>query len=306
MINAGIIVPIRHRPPRPAPSPQAVRPWFRVNAAATTTTSARSVTIAATGPLAEPLAPPSGTPRHGRTPRLAAIGKVRAPTDSRGGTRLPFIRNLLTRGNGKLGEGVHAWSIPAVETCPGRSGLCSRVCYARSGRFRTRTMQSRLAENLAAARADDFAARVVAEVRRRGVHVLRIHVSGDFYDAEYAQKWATIARRCPGTTFYAYTRSWRVPTIAPALAELAGLPNVRLWYSCDAETGPPPELPPGIRIAYLQTDGHEQPIGDLVFRVRPLRGPMASRPALAVVCPTELSVPRRPDVTCTSCRLCHR
>jgi hypothetical protein len=34
---------------------------------------------------------------------------------------MPFICNLLTRGNGKLGEGIHVWSLPAVETCPGRT-----------------------------------------------------------------------------------------------------------------------------------------------------------------------------------------
>ena len=138
------------------------------------------------------------------------------------------ISNLLTRGNGKLGEGTHAWSLPAIETCPGRSDLCARVCYARSGRFRTRTMRSRLAENLAVAQADDFVARITAEVQRRGVHTLRIHVSGDFYDPDYALKWATIARRCLRTTFYAYTRSWRVPPIFPALEELARLRNVHL------------------------------------------------------------------------------
>ena len=66
---------------------------------------------------------------------------------------MPHIQNLLSRGNGKLGEGIHAWSLPAIDSCPGRSDLCSRVCYARSGRFKTRTMQSRLAENLAAAQA---------------------------------------------------------------------------------------------------------------------------------------------------------
>jgi hypothetical protein len=219
---------------------------------------------------------------------------------------LPHIRNLLTRGNGKLGEGIHAWSLPAVETCPGRSDLCTRVCYARSGRFRTRTMQSRLAENLIDAQADDFAARITAEIHRRGVHTLRIHVSGDFYDAEYTRKWATIARRCPRTTFYAYTRSWRTPTITQALGELAQFRNVRLWFSCDAETGPPSDLSSGVRTAYLQTDRHEQPTGDLVFRVRPLRGQPTPRPHHSVICPTEILSPRRPDVTCTSCRLCHR
>ena len=138
---------------------------------------------------------------------------------SRGGTPVPFIRNLLPRGNGKLGEGIHAWSLPAVETCPGRSDLCSRVCYARSGRFHTRAMQTRLSENLALSQADDFVTRITAEILRRGVNILRIHVSGDFYDARYVNKWAAIARRCPRTTFYGYTRSWRVPSIVPALVE---------------------------------------------------------------------------------------
>ena len=219
---------------------------------------------------------------------------------------MPFIRDLLTRGNGKLGEGIHAWSLPAVETCPGRSDLCSRVCYARSGRFHTRTMQARLAENLAVTRADDFVPRIIAEITRRGVHTLRIHVSGDFYDAGYVAKWAAIARRCPRTTFYAYTRSWRVPSILPALVSLADRPNVRLWFSCDSETGLPLDLPPGIRVAYLQTDRHEEPTGDLIFRVRPLRGLPIPHPTPAVICPTEVTAPRTTHVTCTSCRLCHR
>ncbi len=72
-------------------------------------------------------------------------------------------RNLLTRSNGKLGEGIHAWSLPAVETCPGHSALCERVCYARTGRYRTQFMQDRLAENLDAALAEDFVARVTAD-----------------------------------------------------------------------------------------------------------------------------------------------
>ena len=33
---------------------------------------------------------------------------------------MTMIRPLLGRGNGKLGEAVHTWSLPAVATCPGR------------------------------------------------------------------------------------------------------------------------------------------------------------------------------------------
>jgi hypothetical protein len=219
---------------------------------------------------------------------------------------VPFIRNLLTRGNGKLGEGVHAWSLPAVETCPGRTDICSRVCYARSGRFRIRAMQARLTENQAIAQADDFVARITAEVHRRGVHTLRIHVSGDFYDAAYALKWFTIALACPRTTFYAYTRSWRITSIVPALVALADRPNVRLWFSCDAETGLPLDLPRGVRVAYLQIDRHEEPTGDLLFRVRPLRRLPTPQSPLSVRCPSEITAPRPTNVTCTSCRLCHR
>jgi hypothetical protein len=62
-------------------------------------------------------------------------------------------------------------------------------------------MQARLAENQAIAQADDFVARITAEIHRRGVQTLRIHVSGDFYEADYVKKWAAITRRCPRTTF---------------------------------------------------------------------------------------------------------
>ena len=87
------------------------------------------------------------------------------------------VRNLLTRGNGKLGEGIHAWSIPAIETCPGRSALCERVGYAREGRFRTQFMQDRLAENLDAAADLEVAGYWCAEQAPRSVRLCH-HLHG--------------------------------------------------------------------------------------------------------------------------------
>jgi hypothetical protein len=215
-----------------------------------------------------------------------------------------IVRFLLTRGNGKLGEAIHAWSLPAVATCPGRSALCERHCYARHGRFRTDVVRDRLQANLAAAEAPDFVARVVREVRCRGARVVRVHVSGDFHSAAYARRWASIARRCPATRFYAYTRSWRVPSVAPALADLAALSNFRVWYSTDAETGLPAAVPPGVRVAFMQAAAGDEAEGaHLVFRTRPLRAP-ARRVGLTLVCPTENGGPRAADTTCTSCRRC--
>jgi len=218
--------------------------------------------------------------------------------------RLP---NLLTRGNGKLGEGIHAWSLPAVETCPGRSRLCQSVCYALAGRYRTRMVQDRLQENLDAALADDFVPRVVAEIRRRGVHTLRVHVSGDFFSADYARKWLDLARQSRRTRFYAYTRSWRVEDVRPVLADLARLRNVRLWFSCDADTGVPADLPAGVELAYLQHEPSDVPAGArLVFRVKRLRKEPAARIGLALVCTTETGLPQARAATCTSCRRCYR
>jgi hypothetical protein len=216
------------------------------------------------------------------------------------------LPNLLTRGNGKLGEGIHAWSVPAVETCPGRSALCQSVCYALAGRFRTRMVQDRLQDNLDAALADDFVSRVVAEVRRRGVHTLRVHVSGDFFSTDYARKWLDVARHCKRTTFYAYTRSWRVADIYLVLADLASLRNVRLWFSCDAETGIPANVPDSVGLAYLQHEATEVPDGaKLVFRVKHLRKVPATRIGLALVCATETGLPQASAATCTSCQRCY-
>jgi hypothetical protein len=216
------------------------------------------------------------------------------------------LRNLLVRGNRKLGESIHGWSISAVDTCPGRSALCARHCYARSGHFHLPSVQERLQQNLDAALAKGFEHRVAREVRRRRIHTLRIHVAGDFFSPEYTRKWLRIARRCATTTFYAYTRSWRVPELAPVLAELAALPNVRLWYSADQETGVPAERPPGVEVAYLQTEpGEEIPAGvGVIFRLRHLRHERRGRIGLAVVCPTETGLPRAAEHTCTSCGRC--
>ena len=86
---------------------------------------------------------------------------------------------------------------------------------------------------------------------------------------------------------------------------LAPLPNVRLWYSADADTGVPTDLPPLVRVAWLQQhDDEPVPQGvDLVFRTYRLRRRPAKRIGLPLVCPTENgSTGHRTD--CGRCGLC--
>jgi hypothetical protein len=215
------------------------------------------------------------------------------------------VANLLTRGNTKLGESIHAWSIPAVDTCPGRTRLCESVCYATNGRFRTHRVQELLHENLDASLQKGFEGKVVKEINRRGVSVLRVHVAGDFYDPAYAEKWLRIARRSKRTKFYAYTRSWRLGEYREVLSEIASLRNFHLWFSVDKESGLPREVPEGVRLAFLQTEEGDDPGDvDLVFRTAALRSSPARRVGLALVCPTEQGASESGDRSCTSCRRC--
>ncbi len=216
------------------------------------------------------------------------------------------VRALLALGNAKLGRAIHHFDLPAVQTCPGRSAVCESVCYARSGRFHSDLVRERLRWCLRQSQRADFADRMVSEVRRKGALVVRVHVSGDFYDAEYAQKWLAVFRRCRAATFYFYSRSWRVAGIEPVLAAMAALENVRAWYSADADTGLPDPLPPGARVAWLQAAANDPVLGDLVFRDRPVRAELRPRFGLPVVCPNETPAGRRAEVNCGNCGHCWR
>lgn len=208
---------------------------------------------------------------------------------------------LLQHGNSKLGRAIHVWSIPAVDTCPGSTAVCRNLCYALRHRFRFASVQRRLAWNRRQCDRPNFVERMIAEIRSSGVLVLRMHVAGDFYDAEYVRKWSAIVKRSPRVRFYGYTRSWRVPAIAHALEQLTALSAMRLWYSIDDETGVPSYVPPSVRLAYLQKSPAAPPsVADLVFRPHSLR----TLPESPIVCDHETISGKRLGVTCGSCGRC--
>jgi hypothetical protein len=192
---------------------------------------------------------------------------------------------------------IHAFNLPAEpRVCAGASPLCASVCYAKAFLFRIQRGRHRY--NYERSLEARFPEAMSAEIRRGPIRVVRIHTSGDFYHAEYVRKWAAVARACPGTTFFAYTRSWRRAEIMDELVGLARLPNVHLWFSEDRETGRSPAAL-GVRRAYLLVDGQdagEVPAdADLVFRVpqdrlpgrpRTYAGPM-KRANGVLVCPKE-------------------
>ncbi|QEL18771.1 GP88 family protein [Limnoglobus roseus] len=213
------------------------------------------------------------------------------------------IRPLLVAGNDKLSAGVFHFDIPAVLTCPGRSKLCVSRCYARRGRFAFPQVQERLAWNYAQSKRADFVELMADELYRKGILLCRWHVAGDIYSPTYARKMLEVIGRSPHCTFWFYTRSWRVPTIFPLIRAIAVMPNVRVWLSGDSETGYPPEVPDGCRVAWMQTEvGEDTENADLVFLDRPLR--RLALPLLDKVCPTETPLGKERGTSCATCRLC--
>ena len=213
---------------------------------------------------------------------------------------------MFARGNSKLGPSVFAFGIPAKRTCPGATRACAAVCYAAAGRYHSAAVRKSLERNWERTRAPDFARAAAAELVTKGARLVRVHTAGDLYSVAYAEAWVRVMRACPEVRFWLYTRSWRRPEFRPVLRRMAALPNVRLWFSADADSGVPRARPARVRVAWLMAAPGDEPPApvDLVFRTKGLRRAARASVAGAPVCPTETGLPGAERVTCDTCRRC--
>lgn len=183
---------------------------------------------------------------------------------------LPDTRGVVLsrfgRGNLKLGPAVYTysrlpgqpgrWALGHVDstpadygTCPGSTPECERICYARrpvqeNGIIATMWRENSLRSDIPPIPED--------------CRLLRIHVSGDFDTVDYIENWVNRIQEHASIIspdvlhVWAYTRSWRVPELLPALERLRALPQVQLFASMDKDT---PILPPeGWRRAWIDGD----------------------------------------------------
>jgi len=209
--------------------------------------------------------------------------------------------------NSKLGFLIHSWSIPAGKnwSCPGESCLCRKRCYARKGFFLMPNVHACHTRNFDFSKDAGFVLWMIGALAACFVRVMRIHVSGDFYDVEYIRKWIEIVRKSPRQQFFAYTRSWRVEEMLPELVALAGMDNFQMWWSIDRETGPAP-LIRGVRRAYMAIDDVDAELApddcDLVFRDQ--RSTVMKKANGIQVCPPENGVSTKVKITCSNCGIC--
>ena len=218
------------------------------------------------------------------------------------------------RGNYKIGTNVYTYSrLPGnpsrqalgitgapeaagrwAGTCPGATPECEAICYARRPVEEVGPVASLWLGN--SARAD--VPPIPADAK-----LLRIHVSGDFDSTDYIDAWIDRLKERPDVRAWAYTRSWRVPSLLCALEDLRALPNMQLFASMDPSSL---DMPPvGWRRAWLD---RTVATGVWGFELR-LSRPLNTMQQLQIVfgegtssyvCPEETG--HKPN--CEACRYC--
>lgn len=154
---------------------------------------------------------------------------------------------VFGRGNAKLSKDIYTFSLPAGHTCPG-AHLCASYANRVTGKITDgKDMQFRcfaasaeaVYPNVRAARWHnyDILQQYSRNAQAMAIHILdalplhakivRIHVSGDFFSAEYFRAWCHVAKVRPSTIFYAYTKSVKI-----VRANMSAIPeNIRLTLS---------------------------------------------------------------------------
>ena len=114
----------------------------------------------------------------------------------------------LSNSNKKLGKNVVSFSLH-TDSCLAFLDKKCKGCYAVKIERRWQTCSNAWKHNLEASKLDSFVPFMIALLQvelLKGKNVCRVHVAGDFYSREYADKWRDIAKALPDMTFYAYTK----------------------------------------------------------------------------------------------------
>ena len=133
----------------------------------------------------------------------------------------------------------NSFGLPPVTSCPGATDTCKEVCYVHKFVKIYPGVKPTLEGNLEECEriiresgpeglTDALVQMVRGEVGRAGC--FRIHWSGDFYSAEYAQAWRDTIAMMPTVQFWTYTRSFH---LVPLFEPVQG--NLRLYLSLDQD-----------------------------------------------------------------------
>ena len=141
-----------------------------------------------------------------------------------------IIPELLINGNDKIGKGVFHWSTTA--------GLCGTCflncpgCYGMAGRYLFENVKESLARKTDIVRNDLawFVYEINREIKKHNIKYLRIHVTGDFFNADYVNAWIEIVSNNPDCRFWTYTKAYG-HGFDDRIHELNSLPNCNIVES---------------------------------------------------------------------------
>jgi len=115
--------------------------------------------------------------------------------------------------NRKLDKKIPILNLPTITTCPGRSPLCSKLCYAnkaeicyRSAREKRQRIYNELTSNPESFW-KELRVEMDALIKDYGVDKVRFHESGDFFWQDYVDAALKFMSEYPGVTFLAFTKS---------------------------------------------------------------------------------------------------
>jgi hypothetical protein len=163
---------------------------------------------------------------------------------------------LISIGNNrKLSRSIAVFNLPSHKTCPGKTSLCDKSCYAKKAERLYSNARDMRERNYTATQKSGFADEMIKEIRESGVKLFRWHESGDWFNQRYLNNSIKIAKALPNVGFLAYTRSHHL--------DFSKCPkNLVIYFSYDKESSAV-EILDGYLYAFMQdkmditpVDGH--------------------------------------------------
>jgi len=129
------------------------------------------------------------------------------------------------KGNAKLGKKVFTFSLPAGWTCPNALDCLSKSneetgkitdgksmkfrCFAASAEAVYPAVRKSRWKNFRLLKEAENMAKLIQASLPKKAEIIRIHVSGDFFNKDYFLAWLEVSKNNPSIKFYFYTKMVR-------------------------------------------------------------------------------------------------
>lgn len=127
------------------------------------------------------------------------------------------------KGNSKLTKNIYTFSLPAGWSCPSAQDCLSKSdpttgkiqdgkhtqfrCFAASSESLFKNVRESRWHNFNLLTASKDLVQLISTSLPKKAQMIRVHVSGDFFNEKYFKAWMQVASLHPDKTFYAYTKS---------------------------------------------------------------------------------------------------